>query len=117
MHDNTTNRQTGFGIAPRWVRRDRSRILALTCVAIPLVSLAHVPIAVAATYYVDAISGNDSGNGLTPAAAWQSLNRVSIAAFFPGDTILFQRDVSFVARFHGYRRAGQRHAHTQEASP
>jgi len=42
------------------------------------------------TYYVDATSGNDSSNGLSPATAWQTLANVKSSIFYPGDTILLK---------------------------
>jgi len=42
-------------------------------------------------YYVDARNGNDSNNGLSQAAAWKTLAKVSRSAFSPGDSILFKR--------------------------
>ena len=46
--------------------------------------------AVAATYHVDAGSGNDSHDGSTPASAWRSLERVNAQVFQPGDRVLFR---------------------------
>ena len=43
------------------------------------------------TYYVHATAGSDANDGLTPGSAWQSLAKVSGAAFYPGDTVLFSR--------------------------
>ncbi|HOZ50018.1 MAG TPA: right-handed parallel beta-helix repeat-containing protein, partial [Candidatus Hydrogenedentes bacterium] len=45
----------------------------------------------AATYYVDAETGNDTSYGLTTDTAWRSAEKVSGTAFAPGDEILFRR--------------------------
>lgn len=42
-------------------------------------------------YYVDAHSGEDGNNGLTPAAAWRTLAQVNRAPLIAGDSVLFQR--------------------------
>lgn len=44
----------------------------------------------AATYHVDASSGNDTNNGLDPKHAFKSLAPVSRRTFQPGDKILFK---------------------------
>lgn len=44
----------------------------------------------AATYYVDGLSGSDSGVG-SQASPWQSVNKVNSAALVAGDTVLFKR--------------------------
>lgn len=48
----------------------------------------------ATTYYVSN-SGNDSNPGTTTALPWQTLNKVNISTFLPGDQILFQRGSTF----------------------
>jgi hypothetical protein len=45
----------------------------------------------AATYYVDATRPDDSGTGLSTAAAWKTLNKVNSKTFQPGDQILLKR--------------------------
>lgn len=42
------------------------------------------------TYYVDAVNGLDSNDGLSRGRAWQSLERVNAAVFGPSDRILFR---------------------------
>ena len=42
-------------------------------------------------YYVDATNGNDSNNGHTPQAAWQTIERINGQSFLPGDFILFKK--------------------------
>lgn len=49
-----------------------------------------------ASNYFISNSGNDSKSGTSPAAAWQSLNRLnSFKNLNPGDSILFRRGDSF----------------------
>lgn len=43
-----------------------------------------------AYYYVDATSGNDLNNGLSPVLAWKTLAKVNGVTFSPGSTILFK---------------------------
>ena len=49
----------------------------------------------AATYYVDAVNGNDSWAGTTSATAWKSLAKVQSSSFSSGDFILFKRGGSW----------------------
>lgn len=44
----------------------------------------------AATYYMDAASGNDANNGKATNAAWQTLAKINSTTFQPGDGILFK---------------------------
>lgn len=53
--------------------------------------------ALATTYYVDAINGNDAWTGNLPApnsqntdGAWKTIAKVNASAFSPGDTVLFR---------------------------
>ncbi|GFZ79011.1 hypothetical protein GCM10008018_25720 [Paenibacillus marchantiophytorum] len=41
-------------------------------------------------YYVDAVNGSDSNDGLSHATAWQSLSKVNNMVFMPGDRILLK---------------------------
>jgi len=43
-------------------------------------------------YYVDASTGNDANNGLSPASAWQTIDKINNQTFSPGDQILFKRN-------------------------
>jgi len=45
----------------------------------------------AATYYVNERSGRDTNSGLSPRAAWRTLDRVNHAALQPGDFVLLKR--------------------------
>jgi hypothetical protein len=49
----------------------------------------------AKNYYVDATGGLDANNGLSPSSAWKTLERVNVATFAPGDSILFKRGEIF----------------------
>ena len=70
-----------------------------TCLASVCMLLASSAVADAAgqedatvrTYHVDATRGDDARDGLSPAAAWRSLNRVNKATLKPGDRVLFRR--------------------------
>jgi Right handed beta helix region len=43
------------------------------------------------TFYVDATHGDDRATGTSPASAWQSLARASVARLEPGDMLLLKR--------------------------
>lgn len=45
----------------------------------------------APTFYVDATGGSDANDGLTVAAAWQTLAKVNSESVSPGSTVLFKR--------------------------
>ena len=49
----------------------------------------------AATYYVDATKGNDQNDGLSPENAWQTIKKVKVTPFEPGDEIRFKRGEVF----------------------
>jgi hypothetical protein len=44
-----------------------------------------------AIYHIDATSGDDDNDGLTPATAWQTIAKVNASSFVAGDQILFKR--------------------------
>jgi hypothetical protein len=46
----------------------------------------------ALTYYVSFTSGNDNNSGTITSLPWKTINRVNIATFNPGDSILFKRN-------------------------
>lgn len=54
-----------------------------------LVALFAANVSYAATYYVAANSG-DSNTGLSPSAAWKTLDKVNGVTFLPGDRILLR---------------------------
>ncbi|MFA6422237.1 MAG: right-handed parallel beta-helix repeat-containing protein [Candidatus Buchananbacteria bacterium] len=43
------------------------------------------------TYYVDAVSGNDSNSGTAIGSAWQTISKVNSLPLVPGDNILFKK--------------------------
>jgi len=45
----------------------------------------------AATYFVNAINGNDKNNGLAESTPWKSISRVNKQNFLPGDQLLFHK--------------------------
>jgi len=47
--------------------------------------------ALATTYYVSSSTGNDSNNGTSVSAPWQTIAHVNGQTFQPGDSILFRR--------------------------
>jgi hypothetical protein len=47
--------------------------------------------ALAETYYVDAMDGRDTNNGLAEATAWKTIAKVNASTLEPGDQILFKR--------------------------
>jgi hypothetical protein len=55
-----------------------------------LLALAMSCPALAATYYVDSLQGEDSRSGTSQEAAWKSLERVNSMDFRPGDRILLK---------------------------
>jgi hypothetical protein len=42
------------------------------------------------TYYLDSVAGDDNRDGLSPSAAWKSLDKVNSVTFEPGDRILIK---------------------------
>jgi hypothetical protein len=57
------------------------------------------------TFYLSA-TGDDTGDGLTPATAWRSIGQANTAVFTPGDRLLLQGGTTF----RGALRLGQREA-------
>jgi hypothetical protein len=53
-------------------------------------------VAFAQHYYVDAVTGNDRNNGLSPAKAWKTLAKVSRFQFKPGSVIAFKSGQCFM---------------------
>ena len=45
----------------------------------------------AATFYFDSAGGSDANDGLTPATAWQTLDKANAVPAKPGDRVLFKR--------------------------
>lgn len=64
-------------------------LLVLAVTASPLVLVTgSADASSATTYYLDAVSGNDSAGGTTTATAWRTLGKVNATAFGPGDRVL-----------------------------
>jgi len=66
------------------------RLLRLCLLIAALLSLPGAPCALAATYYVDSVTGSDANLGTSPGAAWQTLAKVNATTFSPGDSLLFR---------------------------
>jgi len=56
-----------------------------------LVSVSVLPGNWGTTYYVDSVLGNDNNSGVSQAAPWKTLGRVSNFSFAPGSRILLKR--------------------------
>ncbi|MCK2214094.1 hypothetical protein MF672_009870 [Actinomadura sp. ATCC 31491] len=65
--------------------------LAVTPLTIGLATTGPASAAAAATYYVDAVNGNDAAAGTTPATAWRTLTKASTAPLAPGGKLLLAR--------------------------
>ncbi|MBN8460796.1 MAG: autotransporter-associated beta strand repeat-containing protein [Verrucomicrobia bacterium] len=52
----------------------------------------------AATYHLDAGSGNDSADGLTPGTAWQTLTKANSVVYQPGDNLLLKSGATWTGR-------------------
>lgn len=64
----------------------------IRCLAIAVLAvIMFAPLGWAATYYVNAINGNDSRTGLSEITAWKTIAKVNASRFNPGDQILFKR--------------------------
>jgi len=61
------------------------RILLIAAFVVTCLSTAGF----AATYYVDAVKGNDSNSGNTTSSPWKTISKVNKSSFQPGDSILF----------------------------
>ena len=67
---------------PLWLR-----LLAFSIPTAAAVAAAPQP----RTFHVDAVRGDDTGDGLRPQTAWRSLQKVNRASLSPGDRVLFHR--------------------------
>ena len=66
-----------------------------------LVSLASQATTYAATYYLDAVGGDDSKHpGTSPSTAWQSLDKANATSFQPGDKLLLKAGCTWTGRLH-----------------
>lgn len=61
------------------------------------------------TYYIDTQHGSDSSAGVSPTAAWRSLDRISRESFAAGDSILFKSGQAWrgSVQFRGGGRSGR----------
>ncbi|HEY0947324.1 MAG TPA: Ig-like domain-containing protein [Opitutaceae bacterium] len=50
----------------------------------------------AASFYVDALAGNDANDGSSPATAWRTAGRINQTRLLPGDQVLFSRGQAHV---------------------
>src|SRR6059036_3437314 len=48
-----------------------------------------------ATYYVDCQNGSDANSGLSPLAAWRTIDRANQQVCGPGDSILLKRNCAW----------------------
>jgi hypothetical protein len=71
-------------------RRSVALVALTTLLSQVLSPLVPISYANDTAYYIDAVSGSDIADGLTPATAWQSIARVNSGAYLPGDQLLFQ---------------------------
>ena len=55
-----------------------------------LIVLAVFSTSWAATYYVDAVNGNDNNSGLYLSSAWKTVGKVNASKLNPGDQVLFR---------------------------
>ncbi len=56
--------------------------------------------AVATTYFVDSVGGDDGESGIRVAAAWKTLGKVNSMNFEPGDRILFKSGTAYAGQLH-----------------
>ncbi|NNN20388.1 MAG: right-handed parallel beta-helix repeat-containing protein [Acidimicrobiales bacterium] len=52
------------------------------------------------TFFVNAVTGSDSANGLSHSKAWKSLAKVNATTFAPGDSILFAKGDTWIGQLH-----------------
>lgn len=72
----------------------RRELGAAVLAALTIAAVAAAP-ADADQYYLDAVGGDDTAAGTSPADAWQSLSRLTAATLAPGDTVAFKRGTTF----------------------
>ena len=69
-----------------------SQVVCMVCLlAVGMICLAFATQVTAATYYVDAMGGNDDNDGLSPSTAWASIGKVNDFVFLDGDTVCLKR--------------------------
>ena len=60
-----------------------------------LILLGFPSTVLAATYYVDAVNGNDSNSGTSQGNAWRTISKIRNTSLAPGDTVLFKSGQTF----------------------
>ena len=68
--------------------RARFWLFSLVLVATACLVALCASAALATTYYIDSVSGDDTRNGTSPATAWRTVGKVNATTFAPGDQIL-----------------------------
>lgn len=60
-------------------------------------------------YYIDSVAGNDKNDGLSPTAAWRSLDKINECILKPGDKVLLKRGSKWPGYFapHGSGEKGK----------
>lgn len=82
--------QESKGDIPDKIGTDWLRNSSCTLIVVMLFLL--IPLsAPAATYYVNAVSGNDSNAGTSESASWKTISKLNSRSFSPGDCVLFKR--------------------------
>jgi hypothetical protein len=72
-------------------------LLAAGCSQPPAPDAAPAP-APGRTFHVDAQAGNDNFDGLTPATAWKTLEKVNATVFEAGDRLLFKAGTTYTGQ-------------------
>lgn len=67
------------------------KTILLLCFSFLLAACSDGP----ACYYLDATGGNDANSGLSPTAAWKSLEKLQDVKLLPGDKVLLKRGEVF----------------------
>lgn len=70
-------------------------VLAMMALVATVTMPFNVSAAVGTTYYVDAVSGDDTNNGTSNNSPWKSLGKVNGMTFSAGDRILFKKGGSW----------------------
>lgn len=65
-------------------------LVIIRCYGAALLLASTVTGGVAADYHVDSANGRDSNSGLTPEAAWRTLEKVNATELAPGDSVRFK---------------------------
>lgn len=71
--------------------KKQNKILNYAKIFFILIITFPISLSWATNYYIDATSGNDSNNGLSPSTAWKTIAKVNNSSFMPSDSVLFKR--------------------------